>query len=46
MPPRDLTAEDIANWLTPRQAIQILSLAVEQQRRSNDCIGRWLSDLG
>jgi predicted DNA-binding protein len=29
MPARDLTADDIADWLTPRQAVEILNAELE-----------------
>jgi hypothetical protein len=38
MPPRDLTAEDIAHWLTPRQAVKILDAAFQKSYLSKQAL--------
>jgi hypothetical protein len=38
MPPRDLTAEDIADWLTPGQAVKILDAAFQRSYLSKQAL--------
>jgi hypothetical protein len=38
MPPRELTAEDIADWLTPRQAVKILDAAFQKSYLSKQAL--------
>jgi hypothetical protein len=38
MPPRDLTLEDIADWLTPRQAVKILDAAFQKSYLSKQAL--------
>ena len=38
MPPRDLTAEDIADWLTPRQAVKILDTVFQKSYLSKQAL--------
>ena len=46
MPPRDLTAEDIADWLTPRQAVKILDAAFQKSYLSKQALlGRLVGGL-
>ena len=46
MPPRDLTAEDIADWLTPRQAVRILDTVFQKSYLSKQALlGRLVGGL-
>jgi hypothetical protein len=46
MPPRDLTAEDVADWLTPRQAVKILDAAFQKSYLSKQALlGRLVGGL-
>ena len=38
MPPRELTAEDIADWLTPGQAVKILDAAFQKSYLSKQAL--------
>ena len=38
MPPRDLTTEDIADWLTPRQAVKILDAVFQKSYLSKQAL--------
>src|ERR1700719_73850 len=38
MPPRDLTLEDVADWLTPRQAVKILDAAFQKSYLSKQAL--------
>ena len=38
MPPRDLTAEDIADWLTPGQAVKILDAVFQKSYLSKQAL--------
>src|SRR5664279_899997 len=38
MPPRDLTLEDIADWLTPGQAVKILDAAFQKSYLSKQAL--------
>ena len=38
MPPRDLTAEDVADWLTPRQAVKILDTVFQKSYLSKQAL--------
>jgi hypothetical protein len=46
MPPRDLTLEDIADWLTPRQAVKILDVVFQKSYLSKQALlGRLVGGL-
>ena len=38
MPPHDLTAEDIADWLTPGQAVKLLDVAFQKSYLSKQAL--------
>jgi hypothetical protein len=38
MPPRELTAEDIADWLTPGQAVKMLDAAFQKSYLSKQAL--------
>jgi hypothetical protein len=46
MPPRDLTLEDIADWLTPRQAVKLLDVVFQKSYLSKQALlGRLVGGL-